>query len=50
MNTNDRAVVSAVTDLRDAPLGQLSGQSLPELLSNLAHSSTTGISFSSAMM
>ncbi|WP_327096488.1 hypothetical protein OIE68_42370 [Nocardia vinacea] len=50
MKSNNRAVVSAVADLRGTPLGQLSGQSLTDLLANLANSSTTGISFSSALI
>ncbi|WP_454199821.1 hypothetical protein [Nocardia sp. Marseille-Q1738] len=50
MKSDDKAVVSAVTDLRSTPLGQLSSQSLPDLLSSLGNSSTTGISFSSALV
>ncbi|WP_330253445.1 hypothetical protein OG874_02200 [Nocardia sp. NBC_00565] len=50
MKSSNRTVVSAVPNLRGAPLGQLSGQSLTDLLANLANSSTTGISFSSALI
>ncbi|WP_330233533.1 hypothetical protein OHA40_14285 [Nocardia sp. NBC_00508] len=50
MTPKDQTVVSAVTDLRSTPLGQLSSQSLPDLLSSLGNSSTTGISFSSALI
>lgn len=47
MNATTGSIASAVSDLRATPLGQLSGQSLSDLMKNLSNSSVTTLSFSS---